>query len=568
MVQSILDGKDTFALMPTGAGKSVCYQVPALLFPGVTLVIAPLISLMKDQVDSLKELGVAAAFINSSLTGREVRRRIEAAGKGDYRLLYVAPERLEADSFTEMVRELQVPLVAVDEAHCVSQWGHDFRPSYRRISGFVKCLSSRPIVAAFTATATEEVKTDIVNLLELHDPRVFVTGFDRPNLSFAVLRGENKEKFLVNYCASHPGESGIIYAATRKEVDKIFTLLKKQGIPVGKYHAGMKDAERDRVQDAFLYDDLQVMAATNAFGMGIDKSNVRFVIHYNLPKNMEAYYQEAGRAGRDGAPGECVLLYSPQDIIIQKFLIEQSVYSPARRESELKKLRKMVDYVHTTGCNRQYILAYFGEEAPPGNCGNCGNCVGEFETVDVTVEAQKIFSCILRMREAYGATTVVAVLKGSKAAGIKQKFDRLSTYGILEQNTAAGIRDLLNFLVADGYLRLTEGKYPVVKLLPPAGAVLKNETRVCRRIYLHKEIDREEPLFEQLRRLRKTIAGREQAPPYIIFSDKTLAELCRRLPVTEQMMATVSGVGAVKLEKYGREFIQCIRDYLANRGRD
>jgi ATP-dependent DNA helicase RecQ len=566
IISSILQGIDTFAIMPTGAGKSICFQIPALLFNGVTLVISPLISLMKDQIDSLNSLGIPASFINSSLRSRAVAERIEQARAGAYRLLYVAPERLELESFAGLVESLNITLIAIDEAHCVSQWGHDFRPSYRQIGPFIKNLSKRPIVAAFTATATKEVKDDIVNLLSLKKPQLFVTGFDRQNLSFSVVRGENKRDFLLKYIADNPRHSGIIYAATRKEVDQIYSLLAKRNYAVGKYHAGLSDVERSKSQEAFLYDDYKIMVATNAFGMGIDKSNVRYVIHYNLPKNMEAYYQEAGRAGRDGEASECILLFAPQDIIIQKFLIEQTVYSPARKSNEYKKLQTMVDYAHFPRCLRRFILEYFGEEELAEQCGNCGNCNDQAELTDITLEAQKIFSCIFRMREQYGISMIADVLKGSAAKKILQlKHNTLPTYGIMKDIPLSEIKDLINRLISEDYLRLTQGQYPVVKLQPKVGAVLRNEAKVLQKVIQRTaKLEKDDSLFEILRKLRREIAAREGVPPYIIFADSTLHEMSKYTPTDSKALLAIKGVGESKLEKYGGLFIHTIQKYLAD----
>jgi len=564
VIASLLQGSDTLAIMPTGAGKSLAYQIPALLFEGTTLVISPLISLMKDQVDALQQYGVPATFINSSLTFNEVRSRIERAASGKYKLLYVAPERLESDSFRSLLESLKVSFLAIDEAHCVSQWGHDFRPSYLHLGPFLKSLPQKPLIGAFTATATEEVQSDIIRLLELNKPKVFVTGFDRPNLTFSTLRGENKKDFVLEYTKANADQSGIIYAGTRKEVDNLQNFLTKSGLKVGKYHAGMTDEDRKKSQDDFLFDEITVMVATNAFGMGIDKSNVRYVIHYNMPRNMEAYYQEAGRAGRDGEPGECLLLFSPQDVVLQRYLIEQTVFQPERKMNELKKLQGMVDYCHTPRCLRKTILEYFGEEDVQEECNNCSSCNDEREIVDITVEAQKIFSCIYRMRERFGIALVAEVLKGSRKAKIRElRFDELSTHGIMHDVALQEIKDLINYLVAEGYLQLTNGEYPVVKLLPNAVSVLKGEAKVTRKVSPKptREESEEVSLFDRLRALRREIAIRENLPPYMIFADSTLREMAQVCPINHRAMIRISGVGERKLEKYGDEFLEAIRSF-------
>jgi len=564
IIISLLQGNDTLGIMPTGGGKSICFQIPALLFPGITLVISPLISLMKDQVDTLNGLGIPASFINSSLHQREVSERIEGAIKGKYKIIYVAPERLESEYFRKIISSVDISMVAVDEAHCISQWGHDFRPSYRGISPFIEGMPRRPVVAGFTATATQEVNHDIVKLLAMKDAVVYAMSFDRKNLSFTVARGVDKKEFLINFLAANRRQSGIIYTATRKETDNLYGLFHKKGYSIGRYHAGMTDAERVKSQEAFLYDNIDIMVATNAFGMGIDKSNVRYVIHYNMPKNMEAYYQEAGRAGRDGEPGQCFLLFNAQDVLLQKFLIEQTVSSPERKAAEYKKLQTMVDYCHTTGCLRNYILQYFGEKAASQNCANCGNCNDDSELNEITVEAQKIFSCIRHMQERFGASLVAEVLKGSHNKKVLQfGFDRLSTYGLMKEYTLKEIKDIINLLVAEGYIYLTEGQYPVVKLRPKTLPVLRGEGGVWQRTpkKLAKR-EEDESLFEVLRALRKKISDEENVPPFVVFPDSTLREMCTLLPVDLTSMHSIKGVGEIKLDNYGIRFVEVISQYV------
>lgn len=564
VVESLLNKNDTVAIMPTGAGKSICFQIPALLFEGVTLVISPLISLMKDQVDSLRQLGIAAVYINSSVSKAQLYKDLQDISAGFYKIIYIAPERLTSEYLPDSFKNLNISMVAVDEAHCLSQWGHDFRPSYRNILNFTNSLRIKPIISAFTATATPEVKTDIINLLGLKQPNVFVTGFDRPNLYFSVLRGEVKDKFVIDYVKKHQDEAGIIYVGTRKDVDALQVLLEIKGIKAGRYHAGMTDEERNQMQEDFLYDNLSVMVATNAFGMGIDKPNVRYVIHYNMPKNMEAYYQEAGRAGRDGLSGNCILLYSPQDTQLQKFLISKSTESEIRQQLEYKRLQSMVDYCHTPQCLRAFILHYFGEFDVEEHCDNCSNCKLEGELIDITIDAQKVLSCVYRMHQRFGVKMIAEVLKGSKSAKVKQfNFERLSTYGLMKERKLKDISDLILRLSAMQYLDITESQYPVVTLNELSWQVLRGQKKVWQKMVIVKKAKDKGELFEALRSLRKELATKEKLPPYMIFSDATLTQMATDKPTDLELMKNIRGVGEFKLQKYGEEFLTVIKSYIS-----
>lgn len=590
IVEAILANRDVLAIMPTGAGKSICYQIPALILPGITLVISPLISLMQDQVKALNDAGIHAAFINSSLTENQISKALYLAASGRYKIIYVAPERLENYEFLEFARNVEISMVTVDEAHCISQWGQDFRPSYLKIVEFIKNLPKRPIVSAFTATATEEVKNDILCTLSLADPEVVITGFDRKNLYYSVENIRRKDEFIMEYIEKHPTESGIIYCATRKNVDNLFELLFKRGVSVTRYHAGLTNETRKKNQDDFIYDRTPVIIATNAFGMGIDKSNVRYVIHYNMPQSMENYYQEAGRAGRDGENSQCILLFSLQDVMIDRMLLDNKDFSDVDEEDEylirqrdIRRLQTMEGYCKTTGCLRNYILEYFGEKTS-GPCDNCGNCHREYHEVDMTAEAKWVVNCVAETRGRYGLTIVLGTLMGAKRARLRElRTEQYKSYGALSGHSEAELRTLISQMTEMGYLYQTQEKYSVLKLgnITP----LKDENiRVIMRTYEEKEPDKKKKiqktvrkrstdaltsagydLFEILRKLRLEIAKEESMPPYIIFSDKTLIDMCVKKPSDEEEMLNVSGVGANKLKKYGQRFLEEIQKFCTER---
>lgn len=571
VVDSLLAGRDTVAIMPTGAGKSICFQVPALAMPAATVVISPLISLMQDQVEGLAEQGVPASFVNSTIPAAESIQRLRELYTGRLKLLYMAPEKLEPSYFTECLRQVPISLFVIDEAHCVSQWGHDFRPSYRRINEFISSLPRRPIVAAFTATATPLVEADMKESLGLTEAAVFRTGLDRPNLSFRVISGADRKDFVLKYVREHAAESGIIYCATRKAVDELSDFLTEKGIRAGRYHAGMGDEERRRAQEDFSYDRTPVIAATNAFGMGIDKSNVRYVLHYQMPKSLEAYYQEAGRAGRDGAAAECILLYSGQDSSIQKYFIRQGP-DEEQNKRDYERLAKMEDYCHATGCLRNAILRYFGEEAKEP-CGHCGNCEASGGRADVTDEAALIFRTIEATGERFGITIIAAILKGSRRDAVKQyRLETVPTYGRLSHEKLRDIRAAVQSYTADGWLVREGSEYPVLKLTDRAREVIEGKTSV-RGISVGAKAaiaktaavkrPRSKPmgsaLFERLRTLRLAIAAEEHVPPFVVFSDATLEDMTEKRPETLEEMNDVKGVGAFKLRKYGERFLAALR---------
>ena len=563
IITSILDGKDVVTIMPTGGGKSICYQVPALILDGLTIVISPLISLMKDQVDNIKNMGIKSAYINSTLSENEIKSILNDVIKNEVKILYVAPERLESTEFLNLITRVKISQIAVDEAHCISQWGHDFRSSYRRISKFIDLLVYRPIITAFTATATEEVRRDIINLLRLNEPKIFITGFDRKNLKITIEKAVVKKQYILDYINSSEGASGIIYCATRKDVDIIYEMLIENNIKGERYHAGLNDEERRVAQERFIYDQANVMVATNAFGMGIDKPDIRYVIHYNMPKSLEGYYQEIGRAGRDGEESECIMLFSPSDVQTQRYIIDIGTSNGVRKEREYVKLQTMVNLIYTQECYRKYILNYFGEEYE-GNCNKCSNCDTEQSKEDKTIDAQKVISCVYRVKRGYGVGMLVDVLRGSKNKKLLDlKLNEVSTYGIMKEYSKDNLTEFINTLIALGYLNYG-GEYPVVSLNNNSMEIVKGKRTVW--IREHKinkasfTVDNE--LFEILRRLRHEIAVGEKVPPYMVFGDSTLKELSSRMPVDKEQMLEVSGVGERKYDKYGQQFIEKIMDYL------
>lgn len=565
IIQNILSQTNTLGILPTGGGKSICFQIPALVLPGTAIVISPLISLMKDQVDALSLAGIPAAFINSTLSSAEYQHVMAGIRNGEYKLVYVAPERFGSMAFLELLNDISISAIVFDEAHCISQWGHDFRPSYRSVVEELNSLYQKPVIAALTATATRDVAEDIRRLLNIGEEHTFITGFARENLSFHVLKGVNKRDFILQTIKKHKNEAGIIYTSSRKETDQLYQFLKSKNCSAAKYHAGLTEEERKEAQNSFVYDESDIMIATNAFGMGIDKSNVRFVIHYNLPRNIEAYYQEAGRAGRDGVDSTCYLLFAPQDIQLQKFLIEESSLNQQKMEQEYSKLKDMVNYCHTEKCLQSYIIEYFDENADPIRCGKCSSCLDERTSMDITQEALMIFSCIKRMGERFGITLTAQVLKGSNNKRIREmNFNKLSTFGLLKNRKEKEIADMINYLLAEDYLALTDGKYPTVRLSASAVPVLKGQKRLFMKISEPvpvQETDENIELFDMLRKLRKKIADEENVPPFVVFADASLKEMSRYFPVSKDMMLNIKGVGQMKYEKYGEDFIQAIREF-------
>ena len=578
-VESLLKNEDVVAIMPTGAGKSICFQIPALCKSGLTVVFSPLISLMKDQVDGLVDQNIPAALINSTLTQTEFNKTMYDVRSGNIKLLYIAPERLGSNFFCNVLRSMPISQVIVDEAHCISQWGHDFRPSYRLIGEWLNSLPKRPIVGAFTATATKAVENDIKTLLGLDHANVYVTGFDRPNLSFSVVRTPKRMDYVVDYVRRHSQENGIIYCSTRKDVERVYDNLTRAGIQTGYYHAGLSDEMRKDMQNKYAFDQLQVMVATNAFGMGIDKSNVRYVLHYQMPRNMESYYQEAGRAGRDGAPAECILLYSGQDVRVHKYLIEQGHLEPQREQVELRKLQSMIDYCFCSTCLRKYMLAYFGEIVPWLECSNCSSCNTKGERVNVTKEAKAIFRAIIATEERYGASMISSIVRGERTDRITRAgLDALSVFGYLSDVGDKEIKGLIQQFVASGYLRSSMGKYPVLSVTAGAEEVLAGHKEVeeirqevivpSRKTKKSASISRSEVprsgsggLFEHLRQHRKQLASQLSVPPYIIFPDTVLIDLANIRPKTLGEFGNIKGVGEAKLKKYGLSFLEAISQY-------
>ncbi|EME7206805.1 DNA helicase RecQ [Enterococcus faecium] len=566
IIQKVIDQENVLGIMPTGSGKSICYQLPALLLDGLTVVVSPLISLMKDQVDAANQLGIPATFINSSLDGYETARRFQEIDRQQYRLLYIAPERFIIPDFIQAMKRWNVRMIAIDEAHCISQWGHDFRPSYLQMANQLDQLPNRPVIVALTATATMQVAADIKRLLKIPENNHIQTGFERENLRFQVIKDQKKEQYLIEYLKINKNQSGIIYAATRKEVDRLYHLLKKFDFSVGRYHGGLNENERTEMQEAFLYDRLQLIVATNAFGMGINKSNVRFVIHYQIPGSLEAYYQEAGRAGRDGLSSEAILLFSPQDIQVQKFFIQQSQREEGQKQKEYEKLKAMTEYVYIESCLQQYILNYFGETSSP--CNRCGNCLDDREIVEVTTEAQMVLSCLKRMGENYGKQMLMKVLAGSKEQKLQALgFGHLSTYGLMKNQLQKETMQLIEYLISNGYLLTINGEYPVLKVTERGIQVLKGQESVYRKEpkKVQQLSDEEtDTLFEVLRELRTDLASEAGVPPYVVFSDSTLKEMSRIRPSSRLEMLQIKGVGQSKLDKYGEAFLSRIKNADSN----
>ncbi|MFD1019976.1 DNA helicase RecQ [Thalassobacillus hwangdonensis] len=562
VISHAMNKQNTLAVMPTGGGKSICYQIPGMVMDGTAIIISPLISLMKDQVDALTALGVPATYINSSLSNEEQRQRLQDMKRNRYSFVYVAPERFDSGFFLQAIQSIKLSLIAFDEAHCISQWGHDFRPSYRSIVPTLNKLNNLPVVMALTATATTEVITDIQRLIHVQDDAVVNTGFARNNLAFRIVKGQDKRDFLSRYVKERSSESGIIYAATRKDVDYIHQFLIRKGFQAGKYHAGLNELERKQAQNDFIQDKTTIMVATNAFGMGIDKSNVRYVLHYAVPMNIESYYQEAGRAGRDGEPSECILLFSGQDVGLQKYLIEQSEMAEDKKAVEYEKLQAMVNYCHTHRCLQEYILDYFHDQTEREVCGKCSNCQYEGEKEDMTKEAQMVLSCVKRMGERFGAGMTAKVLKGSSDKRVKEfRFDQLSTYGLMGQYTEKEISSFIHFLTAEDLLNPGQGKFPSLQLTPKSLEVLTGKRNVWMKVeatHTVTTVDYHEELFDELREFRKNIAAQHELPPYVIFSDATLKDFARYLPEEKEDMLRIKGVGEKKYDQYGAKFLERI----------
>lgn len=574
IITSIINKEDVLAIMPTGGGKSICYQVPALCLDGITIVISPLISLMKDQVDALKTMGVKARLINSSLSNSEYNEALEEIENDECKIIYIAPERLDSMEFVNIIRGKNISQVAIDEAHCVSQWGHDFRVSYKKIPYFINRLDKRPIVTAFTATASNEVREDIINILNLHNPAVYITGFDRENLSINIVKSSSKNKYTLDYVENHKNESGIIYASTRKEVETIYEGLLKRNYSVAKYHAGLSNEARKEYQENFINDDIKIMVATNAFGMGIDKPNIRWVLHYNMPQSIENYYQEIGRAGRDGEDSECVLLFSPGDVHTQKYLVEVGIENPERKRVQYKKLQQMVDLVYSNTCYRKNILNYFGEIFLE-DCNNCSNCLNEGEVVDKTLDAQKVISCIARMKRSFGATMIIDVLRGSKNKKVLDLgFDTLTTYGIMKNYSNEDLKTFINTLVSHGFLDVVEnigprGSFPTIKLNEQSLKVIRQEIKVeFKEDKVTKSRYVENELYEMLVSLRIEIAKEEGIAPYMVFGDATLKNMASVYATNKEEMLNISGVGQIKYEKYGNRFEDIIEKYIEEKNID